>query len=217
MKKFGLLLRNCLLLLSLCCAGCATTEQNVGLGLFLGTSYLARTPSNEIEQIYYLGTFDPQEQIPPTIYRVRVHGQASAMNSAKFASGWVKAGLVDSLGTKIGFDKAQNGNLTFANGAMQSDPLINIASERRMMIFGPEGFREAPKDHRMVLVMGSSPEAYFQAVDQALGEVVSGNEEEKNVKAKQQMALTLVQLANESERLKSLAQDVANDFSEGVK
>jgi hypothetical protein len=39
------------------------------------------------------------------------------------------------------------------------------------MMFGPEGFREAPANHRLVLVMGSSPEKYFEAVDTVLGTV----------------------------------------------
>ena len=42
-------------------------------------------------------------------------------------------------------------------------------SGRRLMMFGPEGFREAPRNHRLVVVMGSSPEKFFSAVDEALG------------------------------------------------
>jgi hypothetical protein len=40
-------------------------------------------------------------------------------------------------------------------------------------MFGPEGFREAPRDHRLVIVMGSSPQKFFSAVDSALGLVAS--------------------------------------------
>jgi hypothetical protein len=35
-----------------------------------------------------------------------MHGQASFISFAKFASGWVPAGLVDSLGSNISFNKA---------------------------------------------------------------------------------------------------------------
>lgn len=53
----------------------------------MGTTLLgARTPANEIEQIYYLGVFDPQEQLEPMVYRVRVHGQASPISGMKFGS-----------------------------------------------------------------------------------------------------------------------------------
>ena len=37
------------------------------------------------------------EQVPPSVYRVRVKGQASFLSATKFASGWVPADLVDSL------------------------------------------------------------------------------------------------------------------------
>jgi hypothetical protein len=40
-------------------------------------------------------------------------------------------------------------------------------------MFGPEGFREAPRDHRLVVVMGSDPSVFFSAVDEALGSVAA--------------------------------------------
>ena len=97
-------------------AGCATLEQNVAAGV-LGTTVLgARTPAQEIEQIYYLGVFDPQEQVPPTVYRVRVHGQASIISNMKFASGWVHANLIDSLGSHIEFDR-EGGRVSITRGS----------------------------------------------------------------------------------------------------
>ena len=53
------------------------------------------------------------------------------------------------------------------------------ALNRRLIMFGPEGFREAPKNHRLVVVMGASPETFFNAVDRALGvvaEVTQGDD-----------------------------------------
>jgi hypothetical protein len=44
------------------------------------------------------------------------------------------------------------------------------------MLFGPEGFREAPANHRLVIVMGSDPSAFFQGVDQALGIVAQATQ-----------------------------------------
>jgi hypothetical protein len=38
-----------------------------------------------------------------------------------------------------------------------------------MIQFGPEGFREVPSEHRLVIVMGANPSAFFQAVDKTLG------------------------------------------------
>src|ERR1700722_5095094 len=77
-------------LLLLIVAGCATPAGTVGL---IGgvTAILGNAPADEIEETYYLGVFDPQEQLPPAVYRVTVHGQASSMSYVRFASGWVPA------------------------------------------------------------------------------------------------------------------------------
>lgn len=52
-------------------SGCDTTGAIIG-GIAGITVLAGLSPSNEIDQVYYLGVFDPQEQIPPTVYRVRV-------------------------------------------------------------------------------------------------------------------------------------------------
>src|SRR5262245_25846810 len=94
-----------LLFCALAAGGCSTTEQNIALGVVAATFVNSRSAGSEIEQIYYLGVFDPQDQLPPTVYRVRVHGQASTFSFTKFASGWVRADLIDSLGTSVAFEK----------------------------------------------------------------------------------------------------------------
>src|SRR3990170_1976263 len=72
------------------------------VGGSVGTTLLgARSPTHEIEQIYYLGVFDPREQLPEAIYRVTVKGQASFISFTRFASGWVPAAVIDSLGGKV--------------------------------------------------------------------------------------------------------------------
>ncbi len=144
--------------------GCGSTEGNVVLGAVGATVLGARSASHEIEQIYYFGVFDPQEQLPPQVYRVRVHGQASFISFMRFASGWVHASLIDSLATNVGF--SDNG-LTIEKA--DNDNLPPFKTGRKLVLFGPEGFREAPKDHRLVLVMGSDPEAFFSAMDSSLG------------------------------------------------
>ena len=143
--------------------GCTSTEK-----AFTGMAALAIAPSNEIEQIFYLGVFDPQEQIPQTIYRIRIHGQASALNSMKFGSGWVKSELVDSLTSQqqiIAQAKSLKGD-----GNPVFNELLDTSVQRKLIALGPEGFRISPKDHRLVVVMGASPDAFFSAVDNVTGQ-----------------------------------------------
>jgi len=191
-------------------AGCGTLtlEQNVAAGA-LGTTLLgARTPAQEIEQIYYLGVFDPQEQVPPTVYRVRVHGQASLISGMKFASGWVHANLIDSLGSHIEFDK-DGGRVSITKGS--KDELAALQTGRRLILFGPEGFREAPKDHRLVIVMGSSPDKYFEALDKSLGVVSEVMAEQRNTGINKLLLEALAKAKGERDRLDQLAKDIEND------
>ncbi len=152
-------------------SGCATPVQTAG-AVIGGTTLLgAQTPSDEIEQIYYLGVFDPQEQLPPSIYRVTVRGQSSFLNQSKFASGWVPAQLIDSLSSKASEDGIGSTDFTNGRPGGATDPQDRLKTGRRLVTFGPEGFREAPKDHRLVIVMGADPSAYFEAIDLALGDM----------------------------------------------
>ena len=67
-------------------AGCHTSVQTGALVTGGVTLAGARTPSQDLEQIYYLGVFDPEEQLPPTFYRLTVRGQASAMSRTRPSS-----------------------------------------------------------------------------------------------------------------------------------
>lgn len=150
-------------------------ESRVNEGLLL-TSGAAITPTNEIEQIFYIGMFDPQSQIPPTIYRIRVNGQSSVLNGMRFGSGWVKAELVDSLSSSADLiARVENKTVVNKDGSKQTirfkETKLGIDTQRKMIAFGPEGFRITPDDHRLVVVMGSSPEAFFEAVDNTMGEM----------------------------------------------
>lgn len=187
--------------------GCKTTSDTVAASIG-GTAFLAHSPNNEIEQIYYLGVFDPQEQVPPTVYRVRVHGQASAFNFTRFASGWIPADVIDSLGTRINFEKDEEAP------KIDDTKKINKAlpTGRKLVLFGPEGFRQAPKEHRLVIVMGSSPEKFFKAIDMSLGIIPEVKEQQHNAKLRQEMFEALLQLSNERQRLDELAKDVDADF-----
>lgn len=151
-------------------AGCATPVQTAGLAITGTTLVGAQIPSDELEQIYYLGVFDPLEQLPPSIYRVTVRGQSSFLNQSKFASGWVPAPLIDSLSARVN-DSTGIGETRFAHPEGVTDQNVQLKTGRRLVMFGPEGFREAPRDHRLVIVMGADPAKYFEAVDLALADI----------------------------------------------
>ncbi len=186
--------------------GCATMEGNIALGAVAVTAAGGRTPNNEMQQIYYLGVFDPLEQIPPTVYRVRVHGQSSIYSTTKFASGWVHADLVDSLGTRLNY-AGENNELAFSQ--VEKLPQSRLQTGRRLVMFGPEGFREAPKDHRLVVVMGSNPNKFFEAMDQSIGVISQALNEKRNDALASVLIQTLYEINNEHQRLKDLERLVA--------
>ena len=175
-----------LLVLALSGCGALTVAQRNQVGAVAATALLGHIPTSNIQQVYYLGVFDPRDQLQPMFYRVRVQGQASAIARTGFASGWVRAELVDSLSGRVStpFDKpvapqaegAVQGN--GATGAARADQELKAGalSGRRLMLFGPEGFREAPANHRLVIVMGADPSAFFSGVDQALGLVAQATQ-----------------------------------------
>ncbi len=152
---------------ALSASGCSTEEI---IGGTIGATILgANAPTQEVQQIYYLGAFDPQGQVPPTIYRVRVHGQASFISFMRFASGWVPARFIDSLASDVDFSEEKSTAINVDEQA--SKKLAALTTGRRLMLFGPEGFREAPAGHRLVVVMGVSPDEFFTAIDQSLGTI----------------------------------------------
>jgi hypothetical protein len=156
--------------LALGLSGCGSLEvaqRNQVRGV-VAVAAMARSPSTEIEQTYYLGVFDPQEQLPPLLYRVRVRGQASFLSNTQFASGWVPSGAIDSL---KGMAQDASGQYTFQKSGDYEKALDEAG--KRLFMFGPEGFRQAPQNHRLAIVMGSSPEAFFQGIDNALGTIAS--------------------------------------------
>ena len=183
------------------CGSATGLALGVGGGLTATTIVGVRTPTDEIEQTYYLGVYDPQGQLPPSIYRVRLRGQSSFLNSTRFASGWVHSSLVDSLGSKIGFDKTGGLKIEQAN----TDGLGQAATDRRLVMFGPEGFREAPADHRLVVVMGADPSAFFEAVDQTLGMIAQATQGTKSSKLRDELFEELIRLKSEGQKLSDLA------------
>lgn len=195
--------------------GCNTPWPYIGAAA--GAAIVGgQAPTNEIHQVYYLGVFDPQEQLPPTVYRITVHGQGSFISRTKFASGWVPASVVDTLNEKIGID--DDGTLKVE--AADASGVAGIKTGRALMMFGPEGFREAPRDHRLVIVMGSNPSAFFKAVGETLGAVGEGRQERAQEKARVVILEELIRMRDQRDALRDWgatwrASDEAGLGSEG--
>lgn len=185
-------------------AGCADRTKNTVL---VGSVIAAQAPAQEVEVIYYLGVFDPREQIPPTVYRVRVQGQASLLSFMKFGTGWVRAELIDSLSSGGRFE----------GGSIRVDDANSLAAQkletgRRLVLFGPEGFRKAPKDHRLVIVMGSNPDGFFRAMDQSVSVISDAALDKHNNELMTKLFESLVKARAESERLADLQKNVSSTF-----
>ncbi len=184
--------------------GCASNLHTATLA-GAATALLAQAPTTELEQIYYLGVFDPREQVPPMIYRVRVHGQASLISLCKFASGWVPAQVADSLSSQIQY--GDNGNLQLVK---QDDSLKASALQagRRLVLFGPEGFREAPRDQRLVIVMSGDPSKYFAAVSQVLGKTSTTPPAQSDSALARQILTGLMDAEGQKSQLDQLLKDL---------
>lgn len=194
--------------------GCGSLEANLGIGAAVGTLGLAQAPGSEIEQVYYLGVFDEQDQVPPTVYRLTVRGQASGISGMKFGSGWVHASVIDALNTRVGFT-GDSDRATVDTGSTEEgkkEQLAAIKTGRGLVMFGPEGFRPAPRDHRLVIVMGASPEKFFQAVDQSLGIVGQARRDQIDPEITRQLLEARERIRSEQQRLADLKQSVAEDL-----
>ena len=200
-------LLGCIGLLS---GGCNSLPQNIALGAVVATGVGAVIPGHDIEQVYYLGAFDPQEQVPPSLFRVRVRGQASILSWMRFGSGWVPANLIDSLGSSVDFNKKTGVAEIIRTDAKD---LSSLKIGRRLVQFGPEGFREVPKNHRLVLVMGANPEHFFNAMDRALGDVGKAAVEQENSSLHQELFEALTLVKSEREMLDSAARDLQADWT----
>jgi hypothetical protein len=192
-------------------AGCSTGRENNALLLGGIAAGLGVTPSNDLDQIYYIGVFDPTEQVPEMIYRVRVRGQASALSWMRFASGWVHADMIDSLNSKaVGVPQ----NLPGVPDCT-ADPAKcgALPTGRRLVMFGPDGFREAPANHRLVIVMGSDADAFFSQMDKALGEYSSITAERDNLPLQRDFMAALLALKDDQQKVRDLK---LNLVKEGV-
>lgn len=212
-------------------SGCSTEGAVVG-GVVGATVLGARAPGHDLEQIYYLGVFDPLDQLPPTIYRVTVRGQSSVLNSTNFASGWLPAPFVDALDTSIKWDEnagvarvlPSDANVTPKPTAPGSkgegrDPAQGDAQGfpvgRRLVLFGPEGFREAPKNHRLVIVMASDPSAYFDQVARAMGDRAAAVQAGSTTNQRADIAEFLLSLSRERDSIRALEAQSDDAYGKG--
>jgi len=198
-------------LATLTISACDTAEQSLSLGLLSATLVGGQAPTHEIEQIYYVGSLDPQGQLEPQMYRIRVHGQASFLSFVDFASGWVPAGVIDSLSTKVHFNQS-DGAATTTNGAGANAAVLEAG--RRLVQFGPEGFRTAPADHRLVIVMGTDPSEFFSAVDNSLGAVAEARNDQRNNALTRELFSALIRAQTEGQRLAEVQQEIVLDIPE---
>jgi hypothetical protein len=191
-------------LLALCVAlsgcGALTIAQRNQVAGAIGAVGASMTPNADLEQTYYLGSFDPQGQVPPAVYRIRVRGQSSLLSTVRFASSWVPAEIVDALTGAIDINP-KDGRLDVKNDGAG---VTGIANGRGMVTFGPEGFREAPRNHRLVIVMGTSPESVDQAFSSALGTVAKVRAGESTVTFDKGVVELLASLGSERLRLREL-------------
>ncbi len=165
--------------------GACNQTDKITAGVGVGTLVLAQAPTQELDQTHYVGIFDPADQIPPMVYRIRVRGQASFISATSIQAGWVPAAVADSLSTNFslfarGTETTPAPQLTVtASDKIEPVTLARHDTQRlnrRLVMFGPEGFREAPSDHRFVVVAGSSPDGFFKAVDQVMGDVAKARD-----------------------------------------
>ena len=81
-------------------------------------------------------------------------------------------------------------------------------------MFGPEGFRKAPKDHRLVVVMGADPSAFFEAVDQTLGVIAQATQGVASSKLRDTLFEELIRVKSERQKLNDLAYQVSSRRNE---
>lgn len=201
--------QSCFILLLSFLFSCSSGEKNTQLAI--GTSLLTagtKLPSAEVYQVYYLGVYDPINQIPPTFYRITVRGQASFFSDMKFASGWLPAEAVDSLTQGVTFkQETQSPYAEASNGGEKTTSV-----RRKFVLMGPEGVRENPDEHRLAIIMGASPKNFLAAVDSAMGEVLQVNKMEKDTEFRKKLTTTLIQLAKNRNELSKLCSGDINQL-----
>ena len=110
------------------------------------------------------------------------------------------------LETRIQF-KEKGTELEFTTG--DASRQAKLTPGRRLMLFGPEGFREAPANHRLVIVMGSNADSYFESIEKVLGAVAAAKREQALTPEERQgdVIKRLLELSEEQGRIQRLKAD----------
>lgn len=147
----------------------------------LGPLLLGACASQDFQQTYYLGVYDPNEDVTQQLYRVKVSGDTPWYSTVKYASGWAPAETIDALTGAV--EQRRDGIRIGAQG-----PEVRLPPGRSLVLYGPEGFRIVPQDHRLVLVMSSDPSEFFKQV-----QLIAGAKVEADISGEREMLLELLQ------------------------
>lgn len=128
----------------------------------LAAAFLASCTKQTFHQVYYLGVYDPNEEVTQQLYRVTIRGDTAWYSTVKYASGWAPAEAVDALTGTLTQDQA---GVRIAGEGRD----VRLPPGRSLVLYGPEGFRIVPQDHRLVLVMSSDPSEFFKQVQLIAG------------------------------------------------
>lgn len=147
----------------------------------VGPLILGACVSQDFRQVYYLGVYDPNEDVTQQLYRVSIQGDTAWYSTVKYASGWAPAEAVDALTGTLTQDQAG-----VRLGGEGRD--VRLPPGRSLMLYGPEGFRIVPQDHRLVLVMSSDPSEFFKQV-----QLIAGAKVEADLSGEREVLLELLQ------------------------
>lgn len=112
-----------------------------------------------IHTIHYLGVFDPQDQVPPELYRIDISGRAGAFSNVKYGSGWVPARQADLLVQDIRPD--DQGRISVTGDETRT---VSVTPRRRFFEIGPFAVATEPDDGRFVVVMSADPDYFFKKI-----------------------------------------------------
>ncbi len=119
--------------------------------------------ATKISTTHFLGVFDPQQQVTQELYKVKITGKASWYSDAKFATGWVPAGVADRLGETVDRKSTAGGSVYGDHSKTDPKNLVAVVKPKRQFYeVGPLGVSVAPENQRFVAMMGSNPNYFFQ-------------------------------------------------------
>jgi len=107
--------------------------------------------------------------------------------------------MADSLTSRIEYD--EKGTLGVSKS---SNAPVSLQTGRRLILFGPEGFREAPRDYRLVIIMGTDPSKYFQSVSDVMSKVAAGGRTTENSALVTSILLALTKAESDKDDLQRI-------------